>query len=176
MDGVLVSQADIANLRSIYPLLEIKPFTTQQEMFLYGHLKGLKLGDAAANAGMDPSAASRFMKREDVEALLHFIRSQYREDIGITVESLIGMLMEAHSKAATATEEINAIREMGKMLGLYESDKLARQRQEVTLNLGDRSPTSEKGIERMSDEDLLRTAFEGEVTDLTPRRESENAQ
>jgi len=91
--------------------------------------------------------AQRLLQHPGVKAVIAEERAKLAEQWGIKRDQLVSMLLESHRKAASSTEEIAAIREIGKLLGLY-----APEHKEVT----NRS-TDIHLIEQMSDEDLLHT-------------------
>ena len=68
-------------------------------------------------------------------------------DAGVTRDQLTNLLLESHRKSANATEEIMAIREIGKINGLYEDGK--------TPSLVINNNYFEKQLDELSDEDLL---------------------
>lgn len=85
--------------------------------------------NAAAKAAGFPSA-SVFQRQHMIDAL-NEINSDITTEIKVTRNMLTQMLFESHRKSATATEEIAAVREIGKLHGLYESDKA----QQTTVNI-----------------------------------------
>jgi len=70
-------------------------------------------------------------------------------DLEITRNQLNLMLLEAHKKSANSTEEVAAIRELGKINGLYEPEA-----PDITINI----TQDIRKLEVMSDVDLLRLA------------------
>lgn len=159
----LVSQGELAYVRSLYPQLEISPLTTQQERLVLLLTNGYALEKAATLSGYEQHAAETLITQPSIQTLLKHISSSKKDSIEITRDMLNVMLLESHAKAATSTEEIMAVRELGKMNDLYKSDE-KKGKQEVTLNV-----VNVKQIARMSDEDLFKVVggsiIDGEVVD-----------
>ncbi len=70
-------------------------------------------------------------------------------DLEVTRNQLNLLLLEAHKKSATATEEVAAIRELGKINGLYE-----KVEPDITINI----QHNVHKLEVMSDAELLKLA------------------
>lgn len=114
-------------------------------------LRGVPLIPAAKAAGIKRDQAHEVAARPHVAQTLAYLRDQYaREVVRVDRDMLNMMLLEAHGKAATATEEIMAIRELGKMNGCYEPEK----REVVTRNM-----TYEQ-VQQLDTDELLRLAEE----------------
>lgn len=69
------------------------------------------------------------------------------------------MLLDAHSKSANTTEEVMAIKELGKLNDLYPAE---RKRIEQTMMKVD----SEKQLKRLSEQQLMQIT--GDIIDLEP--------
>lgn len=95
--------------------------TEQERQALHYLTRGFSKSAAAKAAGL-PSA-SVFTRPHVIEAMKD-INSDSTAEIKVTRDTLTQMLFESHRKSATATEEIAAAREIGKLHGLYESDKM----------------------------------------------------
>jgi len=96
-------------------------------------------------------------------------------DLEVTRNQLNLLLLEAHKKSATATEEVAAIRELGKINGLYE-----KMEPDITINI----QQNVHKLEVMSDAELLRLAgrdeellsnepIEGDFEEVMDEEESE---
>lgn len=120
--GILVSDQDLAHLRSLYPYLRLESLTTQEEMFLYSYMRGMSMTAAAKSVGMQPARAARFFEEDRTQILMQFIREQFVEDLSVTRETITQMLMEAHHSATNSMEKVACAKELGKLHGLYESD------------------------------------------------------
>ena len=129
-----------------------KPFLTkQEESFCVAMSKGLDAISAGKEVGLKKAAAIKMLERAEIKeylAILKYQIDQYR-GVDVTVELLNSMLFEAHATAATSTEKISAVRELGKMNGLY-----APEKRELDVKV----VTKVEQLEGMSDEELLRRA------------------
>jgi len=146
-----ITAGDIAYLQSCYPHADITPLTAQQEQFVLYALRGLTPSQAAKAAGYKSHAHSgrSLMAQEKIQALLGHLRSEELDNIKVTRDKLTIMLFEAHRKSATSTEEIAAVRELGKMHGLYEPEKV--QTQSLHLHKVEQ-------LERLDDAELVKLA------------------
>ena len=61
----------------------------------------------------------RLFHHPGVQVAIQEERERLQKEWGIERDALVSMLLEDHRKAVTATEEVAAIRELGKLLGLY---------------------------------------------------------
>lgn len=96
----------------------------QEARFVEELLRGVPLIPAAKAAGIKRIEAHEVAARPHVAQTLAYLRDQYAATVvKIDRDMLNMMLLEAHGKSATATEEIMAIRELGKMNGCYEPEK-----------------------------------------------------
>ncbi|CAM3845506.1 hypothetical protein [Parendozoicomonas haliclonae] len=163
--GVLIPDAEIAEIQSLYPYLKVKPLTGQQEQLVMFVMRGLSIPAAAEQAGYRSAEKARqIVKREDVQAIMSYLRERHFQDTRVTRDLLTGMLFEAHSKSETATEEVMCIRELGKMHEIYPDSK----RNLVETNTKG-EVTNIKQVRRMSDEELLKLA--GGQLSLNPEDE-----
>lgn len=151
----LIRESDLAYIRSAYPLLEVRSLSTQQEKFLLYVVRGASVKDAADHVGMSTGAAYALYRSEQFKVLADYLREvilgMSQTETKITREMLNMMLLEAHSKAATATEEIAAVRELGKMNDLY-LDAQRKAGVEVKIDIHN---LNERSIERLSDSELI---------------------
>mgnify|MGYP006413109861 FL=1 len=83
------------------------------------------------------------------------IPTPVEQEFKITRNQLNLLLLEAHKKSANSTEEVAAIRELGKINGLYE-----KEAPDITINI----TQDIRRLEVMSDADLLTLA--GQDTEL----------
>jgi len=146
-----ITAGDIAYLQSCYPHADITPLTAQQEQFVLYVLRGFTPPQAAKAAGYKSHthSARSLMELDKVQAILSHLRSEELDNIKVTRDKLTIMLFEAHRKSATATEEITAVRELGKMHGLYEPEKV--QTQSLHLHKVEQ-------LERLDDAELVKLA------------------
>lgn len=95
----------------------------KQSLFVENYLATGNAAEAARRAGYCPSAARqagyRLLRNPAVDQALATKQAEAAYRFNLSRDELVRQLLAAHRKAASATEEINAIREIGKMLGLY---------------------------------------------------------
>lgn len=156
----------LAGLRSLASRLGVNPLTVQQERAITLIMRGQSYAAVAEDVGCSPSTVTNWMSEGHAFRRMHdFMRDERSAwtmaDARVDRNLLTGMLFEAHRKAATATEEIAAIRELGKMHGLYESDKKAPG-QTVVVNVN-----STDQLRRLPTEKLLELIGAG-TQDLVP--------
>lgn len=150
-----ISLKEIAYLQSLYPLLEIKPPTAQMNQALMYYLHGYSVTKAANMAGYTSSSSlSQFINSEAGQVVLDHIRKQQFDEISITRELLNTMLLDAHSNAGSATEQIMAIRELGKLNDLYPGSR-SQVDIVVTKNIDNL-----KQLQRLPVEELMKLAGE----------------
>ena len=143
-----------------------KPLTSKQKEFVKFWASGETIPNAMAKAGYNdqPSYGYRMAKMPNILALYHEEQAKYAEASQMTRKKVIDMHLEAFEMARTIAEPssmVSAAREIGKICGLYEPQKI-----EV-------SSTVKHEIHRfegMSDEELLRIITEGQ----NPALESPN--
>lgn len=105
-------------------VLGLARLNPQEARFVEDLLRGVPLLVAAKNAGIKRDSAAEFAARPHIAETLAYLRDQYaRARVVVDRDMLNMMFLEAHAKAASATEEIMAIRELGKMNGCYEPEK-----------------------------------------------------
>ena len=162
--GAVISDVDIAHLHSLYPYAGIDAgFSAQQEQFILQFMKGMTPAAAARAVGMSPARGQEMLRQERVVRVIELLREREFADVRITRDMLNGLLIEAHSKAANATEEINAVKELGKMNGLYESDK--QKGALVQVNVGSQVKNV-KQLEKMDEAQLLELAEQDMTLDV----------
>lgn len=157
MNSIQVRHAEAA--------LGLAKLTPQEHEFVSALTQGLPLLKAAQVAGIPRSEVTEVQARPHVVQVLAYLRDQYAaENVDITRDMLNVMLLQAHARSASTTEEVMAIREMGKMNGLY-----APERREVHET---KHYTYEQ-MQTMTTEELMSIA--GDVNDLDPHYEAEDA-
>lgn len=124
-----------------------KPMTRQEEKYVAARIGGATHPESCAVAGLE----ERRGVNENIEKALDFFADTEIAVKAATRDEITGMLRESHAKAAEVRDEISAARELGKLWGLYESDRVKRQ--QVTIN-GGLNVTNNK-LEVMSDTELL---------------------
>lgn len=108
-----------------HSVLGFAEMTQQEVVFTETLLRGLPLRMAAEAAGTTVAEAQEMLIRPHVAQVLAYMREQNMSaHVEVNRDMLNLMLLESHAKAASATEEINAARELGKMNGLYADSKV----------------------------------------------------
>lgn len=154
--GALIHEGDVEYLRSVYPLIDFKPLTPQQEKALLYYMRGQRPAEAARMAGYASSAAfNAILNLDSTKAIMEYLREREFTDIRVTRDTVTQMFFEAYHRAATAGEMVMATRELAKLHGLYPENKPS-----VVINAGQGSTVeiNAKKAERMSDEELLKLA------------------
>lgn len=134
-----------------------KPLTDRQKAFAIARARGESVPNAMAEAGYNeqPSYGYRLDKMPNVQALIRQEAAKYAEVSNMTRKKVIDMQLEAFEMAKIMAEPstmVAAAREIGKICGLYEPQKI-----EVTS-------TVKHELHRfgqMSDEDLLKIIMGG---------------
>ena len=86
-------------------------------------IAGERPQQAAVSAGYEGKRAANLLRARRIQTFIAEEQNYYREKYRLEREQLVQMLLEAHSKASNTTEEVCAIRELGKLLGLYPASK-----------------------------------------------------
>lgn len=166
----IFSNYDLQHLRRAYPELGIEPLSSQEERVLLYIARGMTLAQASSAAGISVGAARKLAADASFDVALTYVREINAglqcAEIKVTRDTLTRMLFDAHSKSATATEEIAAIRELGKMHDLYlDAQRKAGVEINITSNI-----QSSKQLERLDDHLLIELA--GESYTLEPSNDA----
>ncbi len=135
-----------------YFALGINTMTSQEESYVQARARNVNPTAAARAAGYRKPAiaVAELAERPDVQKAIAYFREMSRQaaiDAGaieFTRNDATMMLMEAHAKSATATEEVNAIDKLIKLHGLNTPEK-------VEVNI-----TRKDQLEELSDDELLK--------------------
>jgi len=129
--------------------------TLQQQSFVSHYISsGLRNGGrAVVAAGYSKSGARvrahRLLKMPEIQQAVEAEQERLQEEFRFTTNHAVAMLLEAHRRASSASEEVAAIREIGKLLGLYSPEKT--QVEAVSFNKLEQ-------LEQLSDDELLKMA------------------
>jgi len=107
-------------------------------------IAGERPQQAAISAGYEGKRAANLLRARRIQTFIAEEQNHYREKYRLEREQLVQMLLAAHCRATSATEEIAAIRELGRLLGLYPVTK--------------KSVKKVHHIEELSDNELLKIA------------------
>ena len=137
--------------------------TVQQERFVFLLVQGMTPKQAARGAGYaENTSPSSILSLKPVSEAVRWFQQTGRDQVKVNRDKLTMMLFDAHSHAATATEEIAAVRELGKMHGLYESDQQKIKANQVNVEI------KVSKYENMTDEELMRIAG---IDSLEPQKD-----
>lgn len=144
-------------------------FSAQERQYLLLILNGSEPLTAAKTVGASvPQLFVQKMAADTrAQAVLEHAPAHQDQKVEITRDMLNVMLLSSHSRAVTATEEIMAIRELGKMNDLYADAK--HKGTKIVNNVGGTHVNVTPGakqIASMSDEQLMEMA--GEAITLSP--------
>lgn len=106
-----------------------KPLTDRQKAFAVARARGESVPNAMAEAGYNeqPSYGYRLDKMPNVQALIRQEAAKYAEASNMTRKKVIDMQLEAFEMAKIMAEPatmVAAAREVGKICGLYEPQKI----------------------------------------------------
>lgn len=156
----LVTMGDIQYLKTQYPDKSIRMPSVIEQRVLLLYMRGMSraaitvaLGDTM---GMDANKAKKlttFLGSPTGKALIDLFREREFKDVRVSRENLTQLLFESYHKAGTVLEEIAAIREIGKMNGLYKSDEKQAKGANVTINQTG-NIQNVRQLERMSETQL----------------------
>ena len=134
--------------QSVYSTKGLKNLSRQKEMFCFHMASGASPDVAGRAVGATEQQIAEWQQDKDIKALLAGIQDNQTRGMSFTREKLSLMLLQSYYKAGTATEEIAAVREIGKLQGLY-----APETQEVIVNVN-----NAKQLENMSADELAKLA------------------
>ena len=132
-------------------LAEINP---KRKIMADAILEGATPSEAARLADMHPASASTVLKSEDIKGYLAKAREEIEEISTMKRCDVLNLLIEAIDMARTLADPaqmINGAKEVGKMMGYYEPEKL---KIEMT---SDQSVLAQK-LKQLTDQELLEIA------------------
>ena len=97
----------------------VEPLSRQEDRYVRGWISGMSPRDATEYAGLP----ANWTPTPGVEQAIRSFREEELRASLITKERLTLMFLESHAKAVQVADEIKATIELGKLHGLYESDK-----------------------------------------------------
>ena len=136
-----------------------KPLTEKQKLYAVARARGESVPTAMAQAGYNEqvSYGYRLDKMPNVQALMRQEQALYAEAAQIDRKKVIDMQLEAYELARTMAEPatmVSAAREIGKICGLYEPQK-------VQINVSGSVQHEIHRFEAMSDAELLEVLSQG---------------
>lgn len=134
--------------QSVYSTKGLKRLSRQKEMYCFHLASGASPALAAKAVGANVQQASEWAHDRDIKAVLKGIRDQQETGLKMTRDKLSDLLLQSYYKAGTTAEEVAALREIGKLQGLYAPETV-----EITANI-----SNSKQLESLSVEELARLA------------------
>lgn len=128
--------------------------TPQKRLYAQARLDGMTITAAAVAAGTDKKNGSRLEHDPDVQAAMVEAMNQLAEEVQFSRKDAHDMLYSAYMNAATATEQVMAVRAMIDLHGIAQPKKV-----EV-----DHKHTHHHQLEHMPTEELMRLAGMGNLT------------
>ena len=133
--GRLINQAILDEIKSLYPLLDIKPLTPQQETLIMLLVQGSTVAAAGRAAGYKTSAtAKKYLATPSAIAVQEYFAQQEMEKISITRDRLTQMALECYGERATAGEGLKAVEVLARLHGQNEEARQRKAETNVTIN------------------------------------------
>lgn len=138
------------------------PRLTGQQMELLAYLRmGFPVGKAAASVNMTKKDALVWLSEDPrARAALEYNTALKEKSIVVTRDLLISQFYEERMRSATASEGIQALTQIGKIMGFYEHEK------KVAVRDATSGQKTRKQLERLTDAELAEEA--GMEIDLEP--------
>lgn len=127
--------ADLASL-----LLRLTP---QKRLYVQARLDGCNITAAAMAAGTDKKNGSRLEKDKDVQEAMVAAMNQLAEEVQFSRKDAHDMLHSAYLNAATATEQVMAVRAMIDLHGIAQPKKVEVEHNHVHSGQLEFMPTDE---------------------------------
>lgn len=141
-------------LESAVSMGSVPEISRQEVAFVTFVRQGLPYNTAGRCAGMTSQHVQAFTEDDRFIAAMQYSMERASAVLNVTTDMLNYMLMEAHAGAINTTEQVMAIRELGKLNGLYPAAAPAR----VGALLEHGKPANARGMQAMPDETLLEHA------------------
>ena len=157
MDGLMTGFE--AKVYAAAPYVK-KNITAQQELILAYMLGGLAMGHAITAAGVKGTTVQKLLENENFMAYVNYFGEQKIHEIQFGVDDAHRMLLEAHRKAISSTEEVVAIKEMIALHGL------AAPKRQINQNYTEH--VIREGDYKVIPEEKLMQLAQGALIDLEP--------
>lgn len=139
--------------------------TPKERIYVESRLAGLTQIASASAAGVaSPNAhATEWEAKPQIQAAMLMAMQETAEEVGFTRKEAHEMLMSAYNNAATAAEQIQAVKEMISLHGIAEARKIEIKHEH----------TGVVSLERMETKELMKLAglesliLEGEFEEVT---------
>ena len=96
----------------------ISDLSAQETHFIQGIMRGMPPVLAAENAGYAKGETQLILNKPNVAQTISYLRQQQMSGFEVTRDTVTGMLFEAYSLSANATEMVSVARELAKLHGL----------------------------------------------------------
>lgn len=117
--------------------------TPQKRLFAQARLDGMSITAAAVAAGTDKKNGSRLEKDPDVQAAMVEAMNQLAEEVQFSRKDAHEMLYSAYMNAATATEQVMAVRAMIDLHGIAQPKKVEIEHNHNHTHQLEHMPTDE---------------------------------
>ena len=150
----LISEGDLAYIQSQYPDKSIRMPSIRNQQIIMMYLRGMT-NPAIAQALGEPnhSGIGSYINSPSCQAIVDFLRANEFNDVRASREYLTDLLFQSYHKAGSVTEEVMAIREIGKLNGLYKSDE--QRTNNPTVQINHTTINNVKQLEKMTEAQLV---------------------
>lgn len=111
--------------KSAQPPSTLEALTPQQRRYVDARVCGMNSGAAAKAAGLPSTHGPGLERSPTVQLAIKEINEKAMGDLVLTRQDVINGMMDAVKAAASSTELVAAWREIGKIIGAYEAQKIA---------------------------------------------------
>lgn len=159
-----VTEGDIAYIKSEYPDEKIEMPTVRQQRALMLHLRGLNRKSISKAIGEEfeeyktTNSVVAWLKSPTALALVDMFRARELKDVRASRDHLTELLFQSYHKAGSALEEVAAIREIGKMHGLYKEEEMKVQARAGVIINQTKNVTNIRQLEKLSEDELMQIA------------------
>lgn len=137
----------------------------EQRVYVQARLEGQSPYKAVEGMGKPRNSWRILENHPAVVQALKAAREECIKATGVTRERVSQMLLDAYENATTTMEQVAAARELGKLHGLYEAQKIQHE-----LSTGDRKQL-EKDLKSLPLHELERMVVDAEFVDVTPGKD-----
>ena len=177
---MLVTSAVLNEIKSLYPYLDLKPLSRQQETLIQMLLQGSSLSAAARGAGYASNENARhFLETEPAQRIMQYFHEQQLDTISINRTRLTQMYLELYGERGNTNEGARVLEGLARLHGLNEEARQKKTEVNVTNNTQNNTiingeldqETVRKKMEVMDEQQLLQQAgprFEGLTLEPEP--------
>lgn len=124
--------------------------TRQQEKYIMARLQGATIKQSREAAGYSPKGPPLENIHEHIHEAMTLFRETEHQSVAITREVITRMMLEDRAMAVNSAESLACAVQLGKLHGLYESDKQKGDKTNITI--------TQNKLEVLSDSELLKHA------------------